>query len=240
MLALAALVLAALPSAPPAQPFGPPAICNPLRIGRADSLPWRGFNKLNGYVESFEISALADRTAEILASSDDSIVHMETIRRAALYLNSKPSSWHPSSSNADRKKSLRALQGRLRAALSESIDKRKSGRPDPQREALASFDIAYLRGALGQLGLDADGDFEEPLERALELAPKDTGMLLGAALLHFRSDEQWSYLDRAIRLTEDDDGDLRWNIVSTAGHIHGIEEFKELAERARKESGADS
>ncbi len=238
MFALAA-VLALAPLVSPA-PLGPPSVCHPFRIGVAESLPWGNVKKLNGFDQDFELKELANRTAEILAASDDAFVHMETIRRASLYLNSKSSSWDSSTTSRDRLESQRRLEAHLQAALTHCLAERKGGRPNNTREALAWFDIAYLRGALGQIGVETNSDFKTPLERALTLQPKNVGMLLGAGLLHFRTDRQWSYLDRAIRLADDKDKDLRWNIVSTAGHFHDIKEFDRLAKRARREVGENS
>lgn len=240
VLAIFVLALSVLAAPTAARAFGPPSICHPFRIGTEPTLPWGDPRKLNDFDEALTLDELADRTAELLASSDDTIAHMETIRRACLYLNSKPKSWQSGTTSADRAKSLRVLEGRLGSALGDALAARKAGKPDDRREALAWFDIAYLRGALDQIGLDANTDFDGPLRKALALQPKDVGMLLGAALLHFRSDRQWSYLDSAIRLVEDGDEDLRWNIVTTAGHFHDIRDFERLAERARRETGAES
>src|SRR5438477_12840858 len=64
---------------------GPPLICHSFDIGDAKSLPWisHDWNLSGG--ESYDTSKLATDTIAILDSSQVTLVHMETLRRATLY-----------------------------------------------------------------------------------------------------------------------------------------------------------
>ena len=80
------LVAASAPVATgaPSRP-GPPCICHPLDIGAAESLP---FGKGPFDVEAkFPLDKVVPETLRILAASEEPLVHMETIRRAAIYLS---------------------------------------------------------------------------------------------------------------------------------------------------------
>ncbi len=86
---LASLLFAlSLPSAavvPPAPPVGPPTLCHPLDIGDARSLPWEG--GAFGVKADYDLAKLPQDTYDILQRSDDALVHVETLRRAAIYLS---------------------------------------------------------------------------------------------------------------------------------------------------------
>jgi len=69
---------------PPAMPVGPPTLCHPLDIGDARSLPWDG--GAFGAKPDYDITKLPQDTYDILYRSDDALVHVETLRRAAIYL----------------------------------------------------------------------------------------------------------------------------------------------------------
>lgn len=111
---------------------GPPAICHPVEIGNAKSIPWGNgaFDQKRGYSKSKVI----DDTVKILNDSKSAMVHMETLRRATLYL--------------DRSSELAAtLQATLMARVLESETKNKGN-------ALAWFDAGYLAQCYDQTGID--------------------------------------------------------------------------------------
>lgn len=81
MLALVATLLLAAPSPAAA---GPPALCFPLDIGEARSLPW-GEGAFAADPQ-YDVARLPADTYDILLRSDDPFVHAETLRRAAVYL----------------------------------------------------------------------------------------------------------------------------------------------------------
>ncbi len=229
----AAVNIAGTASASALALYGPPAICHPLRIGKARSLPWKDVNQLKGIDPDFDLDNLVSQTTEILAASDDSFVHMETLRRATLYLA-------PMQKKFDQDQRCKVqieLEKQLQESLRQALALRKDGRADDRREALCWFDIAYLRGTMEQINIDADDDIQGPLQHALKLQPKDIGMHLGASLVHFRdSSLYWGYLDTALRLAQNPSRDLRWNFVNTAGELKGISDFDELAKTARSKA----
>ena len=78
MIGLAAALLFVSPAL-----AGPPLLCFPYEIGEAKSLPWGGdrMQPSSGY----DHSHLVDDTVRLLEAEPETIVRMETLRRAALY-----------------------------------------------------------------------------------------------------------------------------------------------------------
>ncbi len=67
---------------------GPPLICHPFAIGRAESLPWSDAADLqpwNAPSSSYDLKRLSQDVVSLLNEKAPVIVRMETIRRAALY-----------------------------------------------------------------------------------------------------------------------------------------------------------
>src|SRR5215510_12852628 len=77
MLSLSFLATAAL--------AGPPLICHPFEIDGANSLPWVSHDWNLSGSEKYDTTKLAADTIAILDSSQVTLVHMETLRRATLY-----------------------------------------------------------------------------------------------------------------------------------------------------------
>jgi len=104
---------------------GPPAICWPLEIGDAKTLPAEdeGLAKDPGRV--------VEETLELLDGSLPVLARMETLRRASLYLADSPAGRH-------------AL---TRALATRVLDAEADGRP----AALAWFDAGYAAGCFEQL-----------------------------------------------------------------------------------------
>lgn len=102
------LTIAGTPAFPTAQPSnihisktaGPPAACFQFDIGNMKSLPWRAASSEAGTAEPFALfptyseKNLMDDTIQILDGSTDILLHIETLRRAAIYaahFDGKPS-----------------------------------------------------------------------------------------------------------------------------------------------------
>jgi hypothetical protein len=103
---------------------GPPLICHPFEIDGAKSLPWISHDwKLTGG-ENYDTKNLAADTLAILNSSQNILVHMETLRRATLYAKSDP---------------VAAKQ-----LLTMVVAGSKNPKSDRQAEALHLFDAGYL------------------------------------------------------------------------------------------------
>jgi pimeloyl-ACP methyl ester carboxylesterase len=148
---------------------GPPMICHPVDIGDAESLPWgaRAFDE----VTSYRLTRLADDTLDILMGNDSALVHMETLRRAAIY------------SDDDRDVALDLLA----KLMARALDAEAAGKPDP----LAWLDAGYFAQSLQQLevptGLNcgsADGVVGYGwVRRALELRDDDPELEFAAAMM---------------------------------------------------------
>ncbi len=155
---------------------GPPAICWPVEIGDAKSLPWgkEAFARSDRYD--------AKRTVEdTLALLDDKmpvLVRMETLRRATIYLED---------TQAGRDALLRALATRV-------LDAEAPGKPS----ALAWFDAGYARGCFHQSREPGPGGYAW-VRRAVEIAGTSPEMEYGCAILSLmgaRGDFR-RHLDRA-------------------------------------------
>src|SRR5215831_6479776 len=100
---------------------GPPLICHPIEIGQAQSLPSVEFNHKGS--TQYDLKNLSRDTIAILDSRPPVLVHMETLRRAAIYARLDPQA---------AKELITRLQER--AANSDA-----AGHPD----ALSWFDVGY-------------------------------------------------------------------------------------------------
>ena len=152
---------------------GPPAICHPIDIGNARSLPWGSdaFERNNSY----DRNVLAKDAIELLNGSDSALVHMETLRRATLYLEEDPA-------NAAR------LLSKL---MARALDAEASRKPSP----LAWFDAGYFAQSLHQMGMDrAKGSGIDVgvaegvvgygwVRKAIELDPGNAELQFGAAVV---------------------------------------------------------
>src|SRR5262245_24316077 len=117
---VAAVALIAISFARPAL-AGAPLICFPFDIHGARSLPF-GTNGFHDIDRSYDVSRLVDDTLALLAPDTPVIVRMETMRRATLYVESKP-----------------AIATALLAKLEE-----RARTATPSAAALADFDLGYL------------------------------------------------------------------------------------------------
>jgi hypothetical protein len=149
---------------------GPPTICHPVDIGDAKSLP---FGK-----DAFAVSKrynvekkLVRDTIALLDGSDSALVHMETLRRATIYVRKNQAL-------ADK------LMSRILArTLDAEVSKGSS--------ALAWFDAGYLAQCYDQIGL-GPGDWHPRTKevrgyvwvlRALTLRGDDAEMEFAAAVM---------------------------------------------------------
>jgi hypothetical protein len=149
---------------------GPPLICHAFAIGDAKSLPWVSHNwNLNGD-ENYDPNNLPDDTITILdRGSKTTLVHMETLRRATLYVRQDLTA---------AKQLLLRLTARAEASAS-------SAQPD----SLAIFDAGYLAEAYKQwLGEGAKNpangmDGYALVKKAIQLRGSDAQMEFAAALI---------------------------------------------------------
>jgi hypothetical protein len=146
---------------------GPPLICHPIEIGKAQTLPWvdLNFQKANS---SYNLQNLAKDTLAVLDAKPAVLVRMETLRRATLYARQDP-------------QVAKELLTRLRARATEA--------PANAGGVLAWFDFGYLTEAYKQwlgknepnpaTGVDGYGW----VKRAIEQRGSDPEMEFAAALI---------------------------------------------------------
>ena len=150
---------------------GPPLICHPFEIDGANSLPWISHDWNLSGSENYDTSKLASDTIAILDSSNVTLVHMETLRRATLYARKDP---------------LAAKQ--LITRLIARAEASKSATPTAPPTALAVFDAGYLAEAYKQwLGTENNPaqrfDGYALVKLALQRRGSDPQMEFAAALI---------------------------------------------------------
>ena len=150
---------------------GPPLICHSFEIDGANSLPWvsHDWNLSGG--EKYDTSKLASDTIAILDSSQVTLVHMETIRRATLYA----------------KKDRVAAKELITRLIARANGTKSASPSEPQRNPLAIFDAGYLTEAYKQwLGQDNPAqrfDGYAMVQLALQRRGSDPQMEFAAALI---------------------------------------------------------
>jgi hypothetical protein len=152
---------------------GPPLICHSFDIGNAKSLPWISHDwNLTG-AEKYDTHNLVTDTLAVLDSSQVTLVHMETLRRATLYARKDP---------------VAAKQLLLKLiALAESTESSRHA------NALAVFDAGYLSETFKQwLGEGAQNpsnslDGYALVKKAIQLSHSDSQMEFAAALIALKA-----------------------------------------------------
>lgn len=148
---------------------GPPIMCHQLEIGEAKSLPFGS----GSFDRSKELKAdkVVDRTLELLKTERSTLVRMETLRRAVVYI--------------DRDQ---ALATELLAKVSWiAMDAEAGGKPS----AVSWLDAGFLAACYAEMNVPldwrpgvADGvNGYAWIRRAAELAPQDAELQFAAALV---------------------------------------------------------
>jgi hypothetical protein len=150
---------------------GPPLVCHTYDIGNAKSLPWVAENwNLTGK-ETYDTSHLSADTLAILDTNSTVIVHMETLRRAALYGTKNPDA--------------------LKQLLLKMIARKDAAAQNNTTAALAYFDLGYFTATLSQIHWISK-DFANPaqsldakalIDKAIQLRGADPQMEFAAALV---------------------------------------------------------
>lgn len=136
-----ALQLASLAVAVSTAWAGPPAICQPVEIGTAKSLPWSTGNDFKQGDPNYDLKRLVPDTLALLAPEAPVNVRMETMRRAALYS---------------------VKDARLARELSDQLLARTRG---AAAGAMAWFDAGYFIETLRQAALVYKYDMLTPEEK---------------------------------------------------------------------------
>jgi len=151
---------------------GPPLICHAFDIDGAKSLPWVSHDWNLSGSEGYDTSKLVADTIGILDSSQVTLVHMETLRRATLYA----------------RKDRAAAKELILRLIARAGDTKSAGPGTKQPNALAVFDAGYLTEAYKQWL----GEQENPAQRfdgyalvqlALQQRGNDPQMEFAAALI---------------------------------------------------------
>ena len=119
---LAALLLFAAPAF-----AGPPLLCQSVDIGSAQSLPWSSSDWNITGQEKYDPAHLVPDTLALLAPDTPVLVRMETLRRATLYVQHKPT---------------------IAKELLTKLEARTYEKP---QDALAAFDFGYLAECYKQM-----------------------------------------------------------------------------------------
>jgi hypothetical protein len=120
---------------------GPPLLCHAFDIGDARSLPWISQSWNLSGAESYDTKNLAADTLSILDNDSTVLVHMETLRRAALF---------------SQKDSVAAKQLLLKLIA-------RSSSATGSTAALANFDAGYFAATLDQVHW-INKDFANPAQ----------------------------------------------------------------------------
>ncbi len=174
-LALASLVLLVLA---PVAFAGPPLVCHPFDIGDARSLPFQG-PAWSAVDTSYDVKRLVADTDALLTPQTPTIVRMETLRRAAVYVRENP------------------------VLAAELVDRLKTRAAAAKGSAAtqARFDLGYLVATYEQAGMtvkpaEAQSKFAQAIPKDIDAyglvtqAIKDGGgaeMEFAAALIASRT-----------------------------------------------------
>jgi hypothetical protein len=170
---------------------GPPLICHAFDIGEAKSLPWMSYDwNLTGN-ETYDTKNLPVDTIALLDSNSTVLVHMETIRRAALYGRKDPPE-------------ARQLLTRLLA--------RTESTSNSAQAALAYFDAGYFAETLKQwTGKDESNPAQNLdgyglVKKAIHLRGYDAQMEFAAALITLNgpAGEHQEYTQKALAGAKND------------------------------------
>ncbi len=232
--------------------LGPPCLCHPFEIGSAESLPWGDSGEPFARESAYDLDRVVPDTIELLAESDDTLVHMETLRRAVVYL------WDKRREQPWRVARCHELLDSLRASAQLASGDVGGGVDGPRapsyalvagddevasrarKRGLYAFDLAFAHAAFRQAGiLSEQGDTARWLRLAHDLRGGDGALHLGSAMVAFDADRslreaKWVHLDKALRLADDRDSLLSRNLVSVGAHFYEADTRERLeAEVAR-------
>jgi hypothetical protein len=170
--------------------LGPPLICFPYVIGDARSLPW-GNDPFTG-ASGYERKRVVPDTLDILKTEPSVLVRMETMRRAAVYLD-------------DDKAGAQELLSKISwKAMDEVANAEQSGK---SANNLSWFDAGYLVATYRQLGIDigwrcgvADGvDGWAWVRKAMATAGENPEMEFAAALMLVENRGDGAYKDHLVK-----------------------------------------
>jgi len=218
--------------------WGPPVLCHPISIGDAPSLPF-GHDAF-ALLPDVARDGVGARTLALLDGGDDALVHMETLRRAVLYMTYERAA--DARVEEDVEAFVQALEGRQEAALlAASLASEAEIDAARSRWGLCAFDLSWTLEGLAERGLHprSSAQAERWLQAALAARPADPALRLGASVLCFARGERqglYLHLDRALAGSAGSEL-LSRNIAATMGRMLGAADDAELAARVARELG---
>lgn len=221
-----ALLIFTIPAPAPRAYWGPPMVCFQFDIGDAPSLPWGPLPATpdgDAFVTdpNYSEGRLIGDTLQILDSSSDTLVHMETIRRASIYaarFDSRPAKGREGS-----------LATRLIITIMDRAFKQSANHAN---HALPWIDAGFAVGAAQHMSASLGRyiSWTEYFIKALAIAPGDAAASLAAASAHLDGLEagKWrEFLESAARAAKP--GSLIFkNVARFAERYPGAEKAVEL------------
>lgn len=220
--------------------IGPPAVCHPFAIGEARSLPWKA--GAFGYDPDFPLDKLNPELAVLLDHQEDSLVQLESIRRAVIYAVGFGRIEELDLS--ERRLHTERLVSMLRARV--LVDHLHEGKPDPEARSRAWFHLGYALAAIDQLDWDHVlgnhlGKGEKELAQAMRWEGVDAGMCLGAGLAMWSTSSQAdvdAMLLRAARLAGPDGGLVTRNLLDCGARFYDQDDYDSLVRHLQKRIAA--
>ncbi len=236
----AVLAAALLAGAASTTSAGPPAVCHPIQTRGAVPIH-AGPDGWADVARGLTSPEAIERALVLCAASDETFLHMETLRRCVIAITGVgPREDVSKSTQRDlARKLVASLRQRVEAAARAVETKKGVDAADARRYGLARFDLAYAAAALDQVGVDAGVDYDAEMKESLALCEKDGAMHLGAVLGTWSSGskrERYESLAAALSLADEDEL-LEKNLVSVAAHFFDVDSISGLRARVSKELG---
>lgn len=173
---------------------GPPLICHPFETGGAQSLPWKNVAEWRGAKSDYDLKRLVDDTLALLTPATPVIARMETLRRATIY-----AVWAARDREVGRPVFGEQIAFNQKVA-DELLARLQARAKQNPKDALALFDMGYLRATYQQSGWQAGSqhaaDAYTQVRQAAEMSG-DATMHFAAALATQDKAVQRAHLQKA-------------------------------------------
>jgi hypothetical protein len=231
MLALGLAPLLASHAAPPAA-FGPPLVCFPFDIGSARSLPWSPTGDPFEVDAKYPVENLVVDTVKILDESQDVLVHMETLRRAAIYA-SRAGDRPVKGSHQMTKGAASLVSDRFVVKL---LDRSMRLLAKDPKSAVAWVDAGYALGAAEKMGNYHGCDYLTYFETARADAPSDAAYQFAyvVGILDSPDHAKWEAELKDALARAPQDSLLRKNVLAFGKHYLGQEKLDALLSKDKK------
>ncbi len=216
---------------------GPPAICHPFQVKGDLTIP-ASKDDWSEVAVGLTTEKVVELALAGVAASDDTLVHMETLRRAVVALRGVD----------PRSAATLAERQRIAATLLTQLEERvaslrRLAETDPRgvarKLALATFDLGFAAAAFTQAGTENKVDYAHHLDGAIAQSEETDGaMHFGAALAFFgeRKGERRAleHFSAALGLVGTDEY-LSKNLLETGRRFFETHTLAELRAKIRQE-----